>query len=97
MIQFEKKMPNGNAIFYEILDDGYKIYIGQTVKPSIHQYEPYIPDPSKTYEENAIAACESLCNQNPQPSFGDRLTDVEANIDYLMLLTDADSAAEEDK
>lgn len=38
---------------YEITENGYYILInGEKV---IHQYEPYIPDPNKTYEENAKA------------------------------------------
>ena len=94
MVQFSKTMPNGKNVYYDILDDGFKIYVGQTVQPSIHQYEPYIPDPSKTYEENAIQMCEELCAvpENKQSSIEERLTDVEANIDYLMLLNDPDSA-----
>lgn len=43
---------------YEITNDGYYILInGEKV---IHQYEPYIPDKSKSYEENAIAQIEEL-------------------------------------
>lgn len=36
---------------YEIVNDGY--YILNEGKRWIHQYEPYIPDSSKSYEENA--------------------------------------------
>lgn len=86
---------NGLPIYYEILDDGFKIYIGQTLKADIHQYEPYIPDPSKSYEENAIQMCDELVKiPERHDSIEDRLTDVEANIDYLMLLNDPDSASE---
>jgi len=43
---------------YEIVENGYFILInGQKV---IHQYEPFIPDPNKTYEENAIAQIEEM-------------------------------------
>ena len=45
-------------ISYEVTDDGYKIYLdGQQW---IHQYKPYIPNPSISYEENAIAQIEEL-------------------------------------
>ena len=45
-------------ISYEILENGYRINLdGQQW---IHQYEPYIPNPSISYEENAIAQMEEL-------------------------------------
>ena len=95
MVTFDKLYEN-KSVYYEILEDGFKIYIGQTTYPSIHQFEPYIPDHTKTYEENAIQMCEDLCkNDNKSPSIEDRVTNIEANIDYLMLLNDPDSATEE--
>ena len=96
MIKFGKLTPQGKEVYYDILTDGFKIYVGQTIRPSIHQYEPYIPDPSKSYEENAIQMCEELCvvPENKQSSIEARLTDAEANIDYLMLLNDPDSATD---
>ena len=43
---------------YEITENGYYILIdGEKV---IHQYEPYIPDKTKTYKENAEAQIEEL-------------------------------------
>lgn len=43
---------------YEVIENGYYILInGNKV---IHQYEPYIPDTSKSYEENAKAQIEEL-------------------------------------
>ena len=43
---------------YEVTENGYYIYInGRKV---IHQYEPYIPNPSISYEENAKAQIEEL-------------------------------------
>lgn len=43
---------------YEVTENGYYIYInGNKV---IHQYEPYIPDKTKSYEENAQAQIEEL-------------------------------------
>jgi len=43
---------------YEITKDGYYILING--ERSIHQYEPYIPDKTKTYEENAITQIEEM-------------------------------------
>ena len=52
-------------------------------------------DEDKTYEENAIDMCESLCSiQKESKDFNTRLTTVEANMDYLMLLNDPDSTSE---
>ena len=49
---------DNKQISYEVTDNGYKIYLdGQQW---IHQYEPYIPNPSISYEENAIAQIEEL-------------------------------------
>lgn len=49
---------------YEITEDGYYILIdGNKV---IHQYEPYIPDKTKTYKENAEAQIEELKQADSQ-------------------------------
>lgn len=42
-------------LYYEITENGYHIYDRNDPMFHIHQYEPYIPDPSKSYEENAQA------------------------------------------
>lgn len=55
---------DGQKLSYEILEDGYKIYKGGTAW--LHQYEPYIPDKAKTYEENAIAQMEELVAMHEQ-------------------------------
>lgn len=47
-------------LYYEITEDGYHIYDHNDSLFHIHQYEPYIPDSSKSYEENAQAQIESL-------------------------------------
>ena len=49
---------NNQVVSYEVLENGYNIYLGG--KPWIRQYEPYIPNPSISYEENAIAQIEEL-------------------------------------
>ena len=93
LIKYDKQSRNGKDIWYEILENGFNIYIAQTQRPAYVQTEPYIPDPSKSYEDNAKDMCENLCIaiDSGKDPFEDRLTAVEANIDYLMLLTDADS------
>ena len=98
MIKFEKQTSDNKDVWYDILDDGFKIYIGQTIRPVIHQYEPYIPDPTKSYEENAKTMCEQLCStSNTEKQFimtEAMYTEMQSNIDYLMLLNDPDSTGE---
>ena len=74
---------DNKQISYEVTDNGYKIYLdGQQW---IHQYEPYIPNPSKSYEENAIAQIEEIYNgyqaslkeQQEQASIQDQITNLE--------------------
>ena len=50
---------DGKQVSYEIREDGYMIYLDN--KPWISQYEPYIPDKSKSYEENALIQIEDIC------------------------------------
>ena len=97
MTTTEYTMKDGTTISYDIFDDGFDIWIGDTDRtPTYRQREPFIPDKSKSYEENAISMIEKISNNsnNPKESsspIDDRLTNIEANIDYLMLLNDADS------
>lgn len=58
---------------YEVTEDGYFILING--KKVIHQYEPYIPDRTKTYKENAEAQIEELKEVYEQEK--NRKTDVE--------------------
>lgn len=53
-------------LYYELTSDGYHIYDRNDPLFHIHQYEPYIPDPSKSYEENAQAQIEEL-SKEPEP------------------------------
>lgn len=99
---------NGAKLYYSIINEdgkenGFDIYIGDSVFPFMHQPEPFIPNPSKSYAENAIEICAGMSAENSTPDDGvhvksleERITDVEANVDYLMLLNDADSATEEE-
>lgn len=40
-------------LYYVVEENGYHIYDRNDHLLHVHQYEPYIPDKSKTYEENA--------------------------------------------
>lgn len=57
---------------YEVLENGYYIFI-DGVK-FIHQYDQYIPDKTKSYEENALAHIEEL-----------KAMDIEASKPHLTL------------
>ena len=89
-----------SELWYEVKDDGFDIYLGETAEyPSFTQPEPYIPYPNLSYEENAKKMCEEISTEYPsdtkdKKSIDERLTDIEANVDYLMLLSDPDSASE---
>lgn len=49
---------DGKKVTYEILEDGYKIYLEG--RPWIHQYEPFIPHPANSYEESCIKHLEEI-------------------------------------
>lgn len=47
-------------LYYVVTEDGYHIYDKNDKDFHIHQYEPYIPDKTKSYEENAKQHIERL-------------------------------------
>ena len=85
MIETNYSIDN-KQISYEVTDDGYKIYLDGQLW--IHQYEPYIPDKSKSYEDNAIAQIEEIYNgyqaslqeKQEQASIQDQITNLELAI-----------------
>ena len=54
-------------LYYELTENGYHIYDRNDSLFHVHQYEPYIPDKSKSYEENAQAQIEELTKE-PEPT-----------------------------
>ena len=54
-------------LYYTIEENGYHIYDRNDPLFHIHQYEPYIPDPTKSYEENAQTQIEELTKE-PEPT-----------------------------
>ena len=80
---------DNKQVSYEVTDNGYKVYLdGQQW---IHQYEPYIPNPSISYEENAIAQIEEIYNghqqalkeQQEKESLQDQITNIELALAEL--------------
>lgn len=100
MIKYTKETPDNKGVYYTINEDGFDIFIEPNLKhPLLHQYEPFIPDSSKSYKENAIQMCEVICTpvENTGAPFTmteDMYTEMQSNIDYLMLLNYPDSAIE---
>ena len=96
-ITYKDKTEDNKVIQYEILNNGFRIYVGSRKYPAIEQLKPFIPDPNKSYEENAIEMCESLTGKPnaDKQTIDERISNIEANVDYLLLLNDPDSATEE--
>lgn len=103
MTTTEYTMKDGSLLSYEIFNDGFDIWIGDVDRtPTYRQREPFIPDKSKSYEENAISMIKEISDESNNPKnnaspIDERLTNIEANIDYLMLLNDADSVDESEE
>lgn len=55
---------NNQELAYEVVDNGYKIYKGGRLW--IKQLEPYIPNPTLSYEENALAQIEALATSESE-------------------------------
>ena len=55
-------------LYYQLTNDGYHIFDENDPLFHIHQYEPFIPDPTKSYEENAIAQIEELMREPEEPN-----------------------------
>ena len=76
---------DNKELSYEVLEDGYKIYLDGG--DFIHQYEPFIPNPKMTYEENAVAQIEELVAMaeasKSQPSYEERIAMLEAQLEEL--------------
>ena len=73
---------DNKKVSYEILEDGYMIYLDD--QAWIHQYEPYIPNPELSYEENAIAQIEEIiASHENQPSVDEQIAMLEAELAEL--------------
>lgn len=105
MAKIDSGMVNDSnvKIYYEICDDGFDIFFGDSETPSWSQHEPYIPYKGLSYEENAKKMCESLnvnySNVPTEPTDESiptykEIRSLRSDLDYLMLLNDPDSAAE---
>ena len=82
------KTLDNKKIEYEILDDGYDIYLGGNLWITQHaQYGKPI-DPNGTYEENCKKQIEQITTvTEPTVSPNDRLR---ADVDYIALMTGVD-------
>ena len=56
---------NEMAVAYEVLEDGYDVYLDNNIW--ISQHEPYIPYPNLSYEAGCLKQIEEICNvKEPQ-------------------------------
>lgn len=73
-----------NTYTYEVTENGYYIYING--KKVIHQYEPYIPNPNLSYEENAKAQIEELkANEDAQKEEKTQMEQMQQDITDIQL------------
>ena len=82
----------GDYLCYEIIEDGYLIYVGEDSKiPIIDQGEPFIPYPKpeddtselSNYEYSCLKQIDKLCNPDPiveQPTMEERIDSVETQV-----------------
>ena len=73
---------NRKEISYEILDDGYKIYLDNS--EWIHQYEPYIPHSELGYEGSCLKQIEELCDTaTPEADAEKQITVLQEQVNML--------------
>lgn len=69
---------------YEVTENGYYIYINGV--KVIHQYEPYIPNPNISYEENAKAQIAELkASKNAQKEEKTDMEQMKSDITDIQL------------
>lgn len=88
----------GSVLYYEIIlkdgmENGYDVFIGDSPVPIIHQPEPFIPDRSKSYIENAIETCKSMSHPIAPPiekfvMTKEMYNKQQSDIDFLMLMVE---------
>lgn len=83
MITTEFKI-NDRELAYEVVRNGYLIYLGG--KLWIRQLEPYIPNPTMSYEENALAQIEALATSAEEENdMNARIASLEETVDFLVM------------
>ena len=76
---------NGKPVSYSVEENGYTIYLDGT--KWVTQPDPYGKHyfPDGTYEENALAQIEEICNRpEPKPTVTEQLR---ADVDYIAAMT----------
>lgn len=95
-IDSKQTLKNGTRLYYEVIENGFDIYFGnKSPIPYLHQPEPFIPNPSLSYEENAINMCKELAEDSniiPEKPFivtEEMYNKHQSDIDFLMLMSDS--------
>ena len=92
-------LKDGTKLYWDYVykddkENGYEVYVGENPIPVQRQPEPYIANPSLSYEENALNICKEMSEVSNTPYVEpfemteSMYTDMQSNIDYLMLLND---------
>lgn len=77
----------GKTVSYEILEDGYIIYLDGVA--CVHQYEPYIPYPDLSYEEGCLKQIRNLVFSQRQEETTDKEQQIEVLQEQVNMLTEA--------
>ena len=76
-------------LYFEVVENGYHIYDRNDSLFHVFQYEPYIPDKTKTYSENAQLQIDDLTKEqeqfSPQADTDGMLVDHEYRLTLMEL------------
>ena len=72
------------TISYNILENGYDIYLNNTIW--VTQHEPHIPYPEMSYENGCLKQIEEICNQieSQEDDTEQRLSLLEETLDNIL-------------
>ena len=92
-------LKNGTKLYWDYImkdgeENGFEIYIGDAKYPTQTQPEPFIPNPSLSYEENAIEMCKEMAARSCKEVVvrhdvtEEEWNAMKADMDYLLLLSE---------
>lgn len=88
MLKDSGKTLDGKKIEYEILANGYDIYLGGQKWITQHDQYSRVIIPDGSYEENALAQIDQITTPAPEPVAKETDADkLRTDIDYLAMMT----------
>lgn len=76
---------DGKILSYEVVGNGYDIFLGAREIPWISQREPLIPNPELSYEEGCIKHIEEIAVQvEPSVELEPRVTELEKTVSTIL-------------